>query len=523
MRVLFLAGITFALAYTQSPLGFSNQNQYLLHGYAQSGYGDLHADWLANTRDPTPIFSWYIALTRIGNSGIPIFISYSLILFGYLLALTSLIESSVGLPTSRSGRLFALAMILLTHAAVWRWCSVQLFGVDYPWYFQCGVAGQYILGAGFQPSTFGVLLLVSLAAFLRDRTSLAVASLVAAAALHFTYLLPSSLLGAGYLVSLSLEKGFQPARKLAIGLIVPLGAVVAYNAIQFMPTDAATFAEAQRLLVEVRIPHHTKIQRWLDPIAGLQVGWIVVGIAIVIRQRLGRILAVGLFLATVLTIVVAITENYLLALLFPWRISVLLVPVSTAIILVKITKFLEQRWSAILELLAWPIIAVSLGFGCYQFHETIGYNMNEASENGLYEFVRRTRQPSDRYLIPTRIPSLSGGKRGNISTTFTPPPRPTSGNLIPVDLQRFRLATGAPIHVDFKAIPYADLDVLEWYRRVQDAERWYQTADWSSLDSELGRAGITHIVVNSRQELSEPLYQLVYQDDSFRVYRRRKD
>src|SRR5438045_9149401 len=44
--------VLFAVAHTQSPLYYSNQNQYLLHGLANAGVGYLNEDWLANTRDP---------------------------------------------------------------------------------------------------------------------------------------------------------------------------------------------------------------------------------------------------------------------------------------------------------------------------------------------------------------------------------------------------------------------------------------------------------------------------------------
>ncbi|MCK4727086.1 MAG: hypothetical protein KAT29_14840, partial [Anaerolineales bacterium] len=47
----------FTLVYAQSPLFTSNQNQYFLHGLANAGYGLLNEDWLANTLDPTPVFS----------------------------------------------------------------------------------------------------------------------------------------------------------------------------------------------------------------------------------------------------------------------------------------------------------------------------------------------------------------------------------------------------------------------------------------------------------------------------------
>src|SRR5260370_42143466 len=53
----------FALAYTQSPLFFSNQNQYFVHGLAEGGFGFLNQDWLATTADPTPVFSAIIAFS----------------------------------------------------------------------------------------------------------------------------------------------------------------------------------------------------------------------------------------------------------------------------------------------------------------------------------------------------------------------------------------------------------------------------------------------------------------------------
>ena len=48
--LLLLMAVGFALAHTQSPLFFSNQNQYLLHGLADAGYGHLSHDWLASSQ-----------------------------------------------------------------------------------------------------------------------------------------------------------------------------------------------------------------------------------------------------------------------------------------------------------------------------------------------------------------------------------------------------------------------------------------------------------------------------------------
>src|SRR5947208_3540150 len=55
--------VVFGVSYTQAPLYYSNQNQYFLHGLAAAGRGNLDQDWLAKTRDPTPLFSRLVAVS----------------------------------------------------------------------------------------------------------------------------------------------------------------------------------------------------------------------------------------------------------------------------------------------------------------------------------------------------------------------------------------------------------------------------------------------------------------------------
>ena len=62
-----------------------------------------------------------------------------------------------------------LALFLAVHAGLVRVVSVWLTGVDYPWYLQAGLAAQYLLGPGLQPSAFGVLFVLSLAAYATGR------------------------------------------------------------------------------------------------------------------------------------------------------------------------------------------------------------------------------------------------------------------------------------------------------------------------------------------------------------------
>jgi hypothetical protein len=109
-------------------------------------------------------------------------------------------------------------------------------------------------------------------------------------------------------------------------------------------------------------------------------------------------------------------------------------------------------------------------------------------ERGLYTYVEQNKAPGEVYLTP-------------------------------IKMQDFRLETLAPAYVDFKSIPYKDVDVLEWYRRNQAANRFYKSPDCDLLP-EMVAEGVTHVVTPSRQELPAcPDWAPVYSDRYYDVYR----
>src|SRR5260370_17131867 len=62
--------------------------------------------------------------------------------------------------------------------------------------------------------------------------------------------------------------------------------VSAYVLVTFGPTSAATFAQAQDILVNFRIPHHARPDLWLDAVAVLPVAWVVLALLFVWQTRL---------------------------------------------------------------------------------------------------------------------------------------------------------------------------------------------------------------------------------------------
>jgi hypothetical protein len=212
------------------------------------------------------------------------------------------------------------------------------------------------------------------------------------------------------------------------------------------------------------------------------------------------------------------------ALLFPWRTSAVLVPIATTVILAKIVTRAGPRLQGLAPAPVIGACALVLGTcvvgGAVVPLLDLGYRTNR-EEVPLLEFVKKTHRRGDVYLIPVEIPKTGAGARGAYSTNFLPAPRTgRSDGLIAVDLQGFRLCTGAPIFVDFKSIPYEDKEVLDWYRRLLWCRDFYlgPPASAEALRDELVAKGITHVVATTRRHRFASLGSPVYEDDAYAVF-----
>ena len=270
--------------------------------------------------------------------------------------------------------------------------------------------------------------------------------------------------------------------------------VVALHLWRFGPTDPAAFAEAQRILADVRIPHHARPDRWFDGAAALQVVWMLLGLAALRRTRLFVPLAVTAALAAAGTAVGAGHRQ----------------PDGGAAVPVAGVGGAgpggdggavrasdrasgpreragthapqtaprsdgrdprRRRTGPLTRPLAFLVVSCLLSLvsclAVYGFG--LGYR-EPASEDAALAFVRDTAKPGDVYLVPARFPKPTTA-RGVYSATFAPPPDPSA--VVYFEMARFRLATGARLYVDFKSIPYRADEVLEWDRRVANCVRWF--------------------------------------------------
>lgn len=526
----FLLGtVVFATSYSQAPLYFSNQHQYFLRGLAQVEGSSLRQDWLANTRDSTPVFTALTGFTARHLHENLFYVYYALLMGVYFACLLGLYNHLAQPEPGTGPRLAFLVLVLLVHAAVPRVISMRLFGTDYPWYFQSGLAGQYLLGPVFQPSTFGVFLLASLLAFVKEKHYLAVTFSSLTAVCHSTYLLPAAMLTLSYLAVLFQQR--QPLRALGVGalalvLVLP---IVAYNVIAFAPSSGENLARAQHLLVHFRIPHHAIPRLWCDEIALAQIGWMVLGIALAYGTRLFGVLLVAFTLSALLTFIQIGTDSNLLALMFPWRLTTVLVPVATTIILTRLVIFTYHRLPPGTEQIR--TLGRSVGIICVAILMVGGLAVNyfglgfhsSDEELPLLDHIKAHNQPGDVYLIPVRVPNLEASVRGSSKSDFKPLASQRSDKrFLPVDLQRFRLYTRAPIFVDFKSIPYWDKDVLAWRERLDVNEKLYEDLASNRFDDaieQLRDLGITHVVLRADQEITDDRFRLKHEDEQYRLYR----
>lgn len=497
-RQVYLAAVLFALAHTQSLRIYSNQNQYLLHAAARLGYGDLANDWLAQTVDPTPVFTALIMIPLNVLGLLPLHIAFFALLMVYFVALWHMVRLVGWLPKTWAGQWAWAALLTASHAGILRWASDRTLGVDYPWFLQSGLAGQYLLGPGLQPSVFGVFLLVGLALIAAGRPVWAAVVIASVNWLHATYLLPAALLIGGIFIHLrQIKESDKSGQVFAAGLLIATPVVIYFSQV-FAPTSDRTFAEAQRILAQVRIPHHTQASRWFDGLAAVQLVWMGAGVALLHGSKLFGPVAWACAGAVAASALVIVTNHSGASLLFPWRLSAVIVPLSTALLLAALARA-GERWERACTVLASVILFVCVSGAGAVYAFGLGYQ-EPAAEDAVLEFVRQHHKPGYVYLIPARFPKPNP-PAGVFSNTFAPPPRPDA--TVYFELARFRLATGAQLFVDFKSIPYRDTEVMEWHRRMEACVNWFNQPIWDGLTWEavVGQ-DITHIIAPTALRLS---------------------
>jgi hypothetical protein len=493
--------IAFAISYAQSPLFTSNQNQYFLHGLARAGYGFLADDWLANTRDPTLLFSWLVEWTwRLFENGTAFYLYYALLMGVYLFSLAGIADAIFKVRETRLKYGVFLAGMVGIHSALARQALADGIGESWRYLLEGGLAGQRLLGDVLEPSSFGVFLLLSICLFLRGKPYWAVAAIGVAASFHPTYMLGGALLTISYgVVHLIETKNIRQTIAtgvLALALVAPN---LLYATTVFTPSDAEVYVDMQAELVTFRIPHHAIVTEWFGVSAAAQIGIMLLGLWLARRSRLFWVLAVPALAAIALTAAQLLTGSNALALLFPWRVSVMLVPIATTLMLsFGLTRLwarfggrLEQNAKVVRGTLAVMVVALmATGIVRFRLEAEQKYSGPQAE---MMAYVRENLVEGQRFIIP-------------------------------VSLDDFRLATGAPVAVDRKSIAYLDTELAVWLTRVHNVNRFYrednQRGNCRHLRILAEEFGATHVVLPQRDFLIDcKNTEEIYNNGAFAIRR----
>jgi hypothetical protein len=442
-----------ALAYPQQPLYSSNQNTYLIHVVKHLPGYQLTGDWFAQTVDSFPLFtsatSAVVAL--LGESA-----SHLLYVGLLFIFFRSLLEVLLLATPSRKSEIDKTKHFASCSAALFLlYCSpylLKLLAKVLPFstklyfvhgLFTGGLAGQYITGSIYQPSVYGILLIASLALWMRQKVLASVALLGLTPLFHASYIISSLAMSLGYFLSMT-SAGVRKAVAPALLYVFLVSIFVATNFDRIFSESTKEAVEiAQSILFDFRIPHHSNPSRWFGPGSLVQCGLMLAGVFMVRRTRAFMPILL-LFILTVFgTILTTLLGSKGLALLFPWRSSVVLIPLSSALILSDFTyRFPGFRGIPLKPLKGFLalIVSVIMFFGIFN---AFNYLRNgDLALSPLYSSMRKQYVEGDVFLINP-------------------------------GLQNARMASGVPVYVDFKSHPYRPEELIEWKRRIDNARNLY--------------------------------------------------
>ncbi len=489
----------FSLSYTQEILYAVNQNTKFLHGLSQAGLGFLRDDWIAQTADPLPIFTWIVKYTFLVLGEFFYYIYFALLLGVYLFSIFGIVSHIYGLNDSRLKSMSFFTFFVILHSALAASVVKLLIGVDALSNLYKGLADQYILGHYLQNCVFGVFLLLAIYYMLKDRIYRSAICIGLSCLVHPAYLFSAGVLTVSFAVVL-----FANRRELMKPLIYCLICLVLVSPILVKSSfilssdNAAIQSKAMDIIVNIRIPHHSLPLVWFDLTAVLKIVLVLFALLLVWRTRLFYIMLISLALATVATFAQIILKSNTLAMIAPWRLSAILVPLATALILGKAVSWIFLKFQSAIEshsrlisVVLGCLLGASVIFGIhFQIQKLREFEAGESM--GVMNFVKENKRRGEVYLVP------------------------------PLDhqLDRFRLYTGAPIFVNWKTHPYESLEVVEWYKKYLYAQQIYEKGmlcDGETLAELSGKYRITHIISEAEkidQDCSGMLKQ-VYHDNHY--------
>lgn len=479
-KILYLIlSILFAITIQQLPL-FQGNSLHLIHAIKNFELNKLQNDWMANTTNHLPLFTIFNHfLIKLASLKIIYLIHFCLLslcsLFLFLICKTKFED----LNNPYLSIIWFSIFTIIYH-------ENSFFG---------GVAGQDVINEGYQPASFGVLFFVGLYFFLINKNFYSILFICLAASFHPTYVLHSGFLLLGIFTYYVVKKEYATLIRVSIIYFILILPITLYIIINFFFIDKNLILEGQKILLD-RAVHHAAIQSWFSYKDLISILIYLISLMIIFEKKKFFIpfLVFG-FASIIFSFTQFFIQSNTLALSFPWRSSVFLIPISTMIIFSFLIKFffVQKKYLKILSII---LIFFSISFFSIKNH------LIENSNKIFYTKMKLVQKIRENYINIDRL-------------------------LIPVYLEDIRLNVGIPIFVDWKHPPFKFNEIIEWKKRMTLALAFFKTTEFDQRKLILNDINkienITHILIskkdftnNCKDLINDKKYALISVDECFK-------
>lgn len=453
------------------PLYFSNQMEYYVYGFARANPHLLQNDWFIQTAPKHPAFTilvealYRLNIIELGSYFFQVLLEAIMYISMYSIANTMLSKLLQQGDYKTSLRSSQLALIVIAIMMIARDSSIinrliDMIAAPLPfslnlWWRQLwnlhGIAYQYLEIGYFQPSQFGVLIMVAIAFALQNRWRLATVILALTVNLHFSYSIHCGVLllifagwvrhGGKHILAVQLLVIFSI-------LVIP---ILLYAVVFVNDPNADTANELLSLNRWADFTVPSVFWRGIFSANSFKMIIMFTALIIAIRYRLKFIVltvAVGLVVIIGGLFYVHFTEDYTVALMFPWRASAHLVPLSIVTIMAVVglvgVSFLS-RFRVPIQYIKVVASFLIIIFLIAETFTTISELMPKPldTEHLLYQEIKSVTDVQDVILVP-------------------------------IEFGKVRLLSERAVYVDDFNVPLLSVDALEWWDRIQFARQFYE-------------------------------------------------
>ena len=251
-------------------------------------------------------------------------------------------------------------------------------------------------------------------------------------------------------------------------MILPITIFVLLN---FLNLDKDITYLGQEILMK-RIPHHADILYWFSYKDIISLFTFLIAL-ILIKNKKKLFIPLGIF--GLCSIILSSIQYFLqinsLALTFPWRSSVILMPMSSMVIISHLIDKIKDTFLNKKKTIYSIFFIISIFFGV-KSHILENLNSNFKEKIFLSNKIKEYYNNIDSILVPT-------------------------------DTMSIRLNTGLPIFINYKHHPFRHDEIIDWNIRLNLANDFYNAENFSIqkqvLDKILKLESVSHVIFKKSQ------------------------